>query len=125
PPAHVSVDEIDISPQLKRGRNAVGVIVYHLGVPSFPRMLGRAGLFAESSLGGERVVTDGSWKWREAWWTPSGQRYSIFREFTEILDARREPLGWSEPGFRDTDWKSATHIGPTGSPPWLNPEPRA
>src|SRR5438270_159663 len=60
PPAHISVDEIDISPQLKRGPNAIGVIVYHLGIPSFPRMLGRAGLYAELTLGQESVWTDGS-----------------------------------------------------------------
>src|SRR5205807_7343853 len=65
-----------------------------------------------------------SWRWREAWWSPSGQRYTGFREFTEILDGRKAPPGWTNSGFDDSGWKSAVALGPVGTAPWTNPEAR-
>jgi hypothetical protein len=124
PPAHASYDEIDIAPHLARGPNAVGVIVYHLGVPSFPRMLGRAGLLAQVDLGEQTVVTDASWRWHAGWWESTGERFSRFREFTEHLDARREPIGWATPAFDDHAWKPAVPLGPVGTAPWTQIEPR-
>ncbi len=122
PPAHASYDEIDIAPYLASGPNVIGVIVYHLGVPSCPRGLGRAGLLA--GLGEQTLVTDASWRWREGWWEPTGERFSRFREFTEHLDARREPAGWAAAGFDDHAWKPAAPLGPVGAAPWKQIEPR-
>ncbi len=124
PPSRISVDEIDIAPQLRRSKNVIGVIVYHLGVTSFPRVLGRAGLLAQLDLPGSPIVTDGAWKWHDAWWEPTGERFSGFREFTEHLDARKEPVGWTGPNFDDSHWKPAVPIGPAGTAPWTGMEPR-
>src|SRR5262249_3373886 len=110
PPAHVSVDEIDVAKVLRDGKNVIGVIVYHLGIPSFPRILGRAGLIAELDLPNEKLATDSTWRWRGAWWEPTGEKFSPFREYTEHLDARKEPVGWAAPSFDDNDWKSASEI---------------
>jgi len=124
PPAHVSVDELDVARHLRRGENVLAVVVYHLGIPSFPRVLGRAGLLAQLDLPGQRIVTDSAWRWRDAWWEPTGERFSPFREFTEHLDGRREPVGWSAPGFNDNSWKLAVELGPARTFPWLKPEMR-
>lgn len=124
PPSHISVDKLDVASYLKSGKNAVGVIVYHLGVQSFPRVLGRAGLFAQIDLPGQAVSTDATWKWHDAWWEPTGERFSGFREFTEHLDGRKEQAGWAEPRFDDSAWRAAAEIGPAGTAPWTAMEER-
>ena len=124
PPKNISVDRIDIAPYLKQGDNVLGVIVYHLGVLSFPRVLGRAGLLAQLDLAGRPIVTDASWKWRDAWWVPTGEKFSVFREFTENLDGRWEHEAWNRPEYDDSEWKSAGVIGPVGVEPWTEPELR-
>ncbi len=124
PPKHISVDRIDIAPHLRDGENVIGVIVYHLGLLSFPRVLGRAGLLAQLDLLRRPIVTDASWKWRDAWWVPTGEKFTVFREFTENLDGRWEPTGWSALRFDDSAWKSAVAVGPVGVEPWTQPELR-
>lgn len=142
PPAHVSVDQFDVPVHLTQGENVIGVIVHHLGVPSFPRMLGRAGLLAELTLDGRTISTDDSWLWHDAWWNFTNERFSPFRGFTEELDAGKEPQGWTTGDhpprliamslarprpripFDPSGWKPAVVIGPVGCKPWTNPELR-
>lgn len=125
PPAHASFDQIDVAAHLARGKNVIAVLVYHLGVPSFQTMQGRAGLLAQLDMGDKSVVTDGSWRWRAAWWEPTGIRFTAMREFNEHLDARREPVGWTTTRFDDRTWKRAVAIGPArGTAPWTAIEPR-
>ncbi len=54
----------------------------------------------------EIIASDASWKTVEGPITLS----SIYGG--ESYDARREPPGWSEPGFDDTDWQAAELVEP-------------
>ena len=59
-------------------------------------------------------------RWRElpAEWLPSPQRNSDGGDFVEWVDGRAHPQGWSNPGFDDGAWATATVIGPVGTAPF-------
>src|SRR5665213_3315796 len=60
-----SVDEYDIAPMLRRGKNVISVLVLHWGISTFQYIDAKPGLLAEIHLPGKRtMVTDGSWKSR-------------------------------------------------------------
>ncbi len=124
PPAHASYDELDVSAHLIKGANAIALIVHHMGAPSFQTLMGRAGLLLKLDIPGARVVSDASWRWRDAWWLHTGQLFTRMREYNEHLDMRREPLGWIAAGFADRSWKSAVPFGKPGTAPWTELEPR-
>ncbi|MFM9995554.1 MAG: family 78 glycoside hydrolase catalytic domain [Phycisphaerales bacterium] len=104
----------DVTDQLVEGRNALGAVV----APGW--YSGRAGLFHARQFYGtvpallaqieityangsvERVVTDGSWR------THAGPRLAADLMDGEAHDARADVAGWSEAGFDDSDWSSAT-----------------
>ncbi|MEP6755834.1 MAG: family 78 glycoside hydrolase catalytic domain [Chthonomonadales bacterium] len=120
PPSYICLDEQDVSKYLTSGTNTIAVIAYHLGIPSFPRVQGRAGLFASLSLPDGPVVTDATWKTSKAWWTPSDIKFSPFREYCETLVGADEPTGWTTSKFKDAGWQSAVELGPAGTAPWTH-----
>ena len=40
--------------------------------------------------------------------------------FQEHYDARKEPVGWKEAGFNDSDWHSPVSLGRPPVAPWTN-----
>ena len=103
----------DVTPQLKTGKNAIGVIVgngfhninrerYRKLVITFgmPRMISK--LKITYTDGTEEIIVSGA-DWKCA---PSPITYtSIYGG--EDYDAQLEQKGWNNPGFNDSKWKNA------------------
>ena len=107
---------------LRRGRNVLAVLCHnpYVGTLHGPRVPG--GLWAALQVGSARggwvtVATDRRWRVEAAedfggcaprlYWTAG---------FTEVRDTRREPAGWTEPGFRDGRWARADEVVPRLAP---------
>lgn len=108
----------DITGKLKRGENAIGVVVAHgwysgrVGLMPIRRIYGKTPellihLHVEYENGTQvRVVSDGSWRR-----TKEGPIVSSDVYDGESHDARRELRGWDAPGFDDRTWQTAVVVG--------------
>lgn len=97
----------DATPFLKKGRNAVGVM---LGEGCFK---GRALRFRLTVVcaGGRTIDVAGDGTWKAA----AGPVVEDSPFDGETYDARREAPDWDKAGFKDSGWKAAETIGgPTG-----------
>lgn len=120
-------DTWDLAPHLKKGRNALAVLVHHYGEWTFQYMQGRGGLLAEVVGSGEKPLdrTDASWKaLRSEAWSGGRPRMSIQLGFNEVYDARKAPKEWTTAAFQDKEWPQAVELGPAGMEPWPNLVPR-
>ena len=69
------------------------------------------------------LVSDASWKtlksdaWSEDWKNPA-EMHPLFGDAipTEVVDARRLPFGWEQPGFDDSAWGTSHLIPAVGHP---------
>lgn len=128
-PRRLTYDLFDLAPYLRAGENTLAAYVVYYGSPrSFwqPAVamggLGRSGVLVfEANLGaaGGWLVSDASWKAlkSDAWtedWKKAEELPAMFGDAipTEVVDARRLPFGWEQPGFDDQAWGAAYAIGP-------------
>lgn len=120
-------DTWDLAPHLKKGKNAVAVLVHHYGEWTFQYMQGRGGLLAEVVGSGGKLLgqTDSTWRaLRSEAWAAGRPRMSIQLGFNEVYDARKAPKDWTAVDFEDGSWARAQEIGPAGTEPWPNLVPR-
>jgi alpha-L-rhamnosidase len=120
-------DTWPLAPHLKKGKNAIAVLVHHIGESTFSYMKGRGGLIADvlGSGGLPLAQTDASWKaLRSKAWSSAGPRMSLQLGFNEVFDARQAPAGWKDAAFEDSSWPHAQGIGAAGMEPWPNPVSR-
>ncbi|WP_181803058.1 family 78 glycoside hydrolase catalytic domain [Streptomyces shenzhenensis] len=107
-------ETFDIAPYLVSGRNTVAVLVSYYGratswwhpAPPEGGVNGDACLVLDARLeGADALVTDGSWRVHRstAWSALAASGIPC-----EVLDARKLPVGWTEPGFDDAAWPTAT-----------------
>jgi alpha-L-rhamnosidase len=108
----------DVTDQLQRGKNALGVMLGNGWFNPLPlRLWGHINPRANLTIGEPRlivqlvaefadgtsqtIVTDESWK------VSNGPilRNSVY--LGEVYDARKEQRGWDRPGFDDSDWQQA------------------
>jgi len=113
-------ETFDVTPQLRSGANAIGVILgngrfFGPRPPGGTTTFGYPKLFlqldidyADGTKG--QVVSDESWKI-----TTNGPICANNEYDGEEYDATREMKGWSEAGFDDSAWQSAQIVSP-GSP---------
>ncbi len=110
----------DVSELVKRGENAVGVMLgngfYCLQTPDLfqlekapwrtpPRM--RLHVVVEFEDGStSTLVSDGQWKWS------TGQIQFNCVRGGETIDARKDPGQWLEAGYDDSAWKPALEVAP-------------
>jgi alpha-L-rhamnosidase len=104
----------DVTSLLKRGRNAVGVLLgngwYRGDLPRRRNVYGeRLGLLAQLEIlyedGRTEVVgTDGGWK------AATGPIRMSEIYHGETYDARLEKPGWASPGFDDHDWSAVRTV---------------
>jgi len=116
--ARIFYSTYDVTEQLKRGENVVGVMLGNGWFNPLPlRMWGRLNLREYLPMGRPRfiaqlnityrdgsalsIVTDESWKIYE------GPILSNNIYLGEIYDARKEIEGWHRPGFDDAVWRRA------------------
>ncbi|MBV9866095.1 MAG: family 78 glycoside hydrolase catalytic domain [Abitibacteriaceae bacterium] len=108
----------DITPQLKMGRNAVGVMLGNGWYNPLPlKLWNHLNLREHLTIGQPRVIlqialhfTDGTTQLvasDETWKAGDGPilRNSVY--LGEVYDARREQPGWDLPGFQDSHWQTA------------------
>lgn len=117
-------DEIDVTPLLQQGPNALGVMLgnsFWFNPPSPQERYHKGG--AETNFGTQyllwaqldvedangqhtQIDTDTTWKI-----TPGPVTFSHVYG-GEDFDARRDPPGWDRPGFDDKQWKPASPASP-------------
>lgn len=162
-PRWQSYDTHEVSSAIQPGENVIGIIVFHWGngieAKHSPFLhTSRGGLLCQLEIEDERgnkeyVGTDPSWRSRgaDAWQQNSTVmvkggvvrvRVPVFMDdfnYAEFYDARKEPVGWLDPGFDCSSWEPAIAVrsertlaglkdatyriaGPTH--PWVQLEPR-
>ncbi len=123
---HWPFDEVDLAPLLRPGENVIAVRAYNPGVSCYQYVSqGQAGFLFGMQAGAVCVVSDTSWKSRrQAGVQRDAVPVSIQLFPQEIVDARREPEGWTGPGFDDGAWKAPLVAAMYGGMPWPQTEPR-
>lgn len=109
----------DVTDLIRRGDNAVGVVLGNGWYNPLPlRMWGHLNIREHLELGRPRCIlqlnieyADGSAVQvvsDESWRTAEGPILKNSIYLGEVYDARREIKGWDEPGFDDSAWRSAS-----------------
>lgn len=119
-------DTVDISPFLRKGPNAVAVMVQSLGTSTFQYLHeGYASLILCGKAGKVDLATGEKWKVRRASAYRSVRtRVSIQLGFQEHFDARLDDGTWTLPEFDDRDWTTPQSQRVAGAMPWHDFEER-
>lgn len=130
-PKHQAVDEIDLAPYLRKGRNCLAVLAHHYGESTFHSLeRGGWGFFLDGEIRcrgrkPEPIYTGRHWKGGLARaFNRRTARYTQQLGFQEDFDANREPPDWIKPSFNDRDWPFAEAAGKLDVMPYQHPEPR-
>lgn len=122
---HTYLNEIDVSPFLKEGRNVLAVHTYYQGLVNRVWVSGdnRHGLYLDLMADGRHVVvSDASFR------TARHGAYSEMgivgydTQFMERYDAGAAEVGFERPDFDDTGWTAAV-VHPRGADYALFPQP--
>ncbi|MCX8052679.1 MAG: family 78 glycoside hydrolase catalytic domain [Armatimonadetes bacterium] len=108
-------DTYDITANLTKGRNAIAVLVHHVGEPTYFGPAGSPGLncLAYIQLEGQTIVipTDETWKTiRARDWTDHGDRLGEKLGFQEVYDAGLRIEGWNKARFDEKEWENAVVV---------------
>jgi len=122
-------DEPDLRPHLRRGGNAVALLVRHYGAPTpwwLPTPayaeLGRGGVIMEVD-GLPELSTGAGWRVRRGPWQAMPPLF--FGAPNECVDARELPQGWRQADFDDSGWDEATELRDATVWPGVNAGPPA
>jgi alpha-L-rhamnosidase len=104
PSRETRYNTIDVSALLKQGRNAVAALCYSTDGRAF-----LADIVLVFKDGRRHIVGTGD-RWRvrsgKRWRPPSGYTGGGYYEAPqEFIDAREEPIGWTQPEFVGTGWE--------------------
>ncbi len=118
-------DTVNLAPYLCAGENVIAVRAYHPGVSSFQYVSRHcAGFILEGNAGGQRVVSDDTWRVRRQQGIERGTVPVSIQLFPqEHIDLRIEPQDWTESGFDDAAWDTPFKRM-AYSLPWPSMEPR-
>ena len=114
----------DVTNALRAGaQNVIGVLHYWSG-PGQGKPASAPGLLVEIVIdhadGAREVIgTDGTWREHSAEWLPAPPRNDE-GGFTERVDGRLHPTGWTQPNYRATSWTPVAVIGPVGTKPFTH-----
>ncbi len=123
-PKRYYYDVHDISAKLRRGLNTIAVIAYNYGPENhgvIGQNWGRGGLLMQMEDCGKPILcTDDSWKVIQApqWDQNTTLNCTLYGDFKEIQDTRKEPEGWMENGFDDSTWDTPEVLGPPPVEPY-------
>ena len=121
-PKRPEFDSVDLRPFLKRGSNALVVLVHHYAGAVNGRIMRHApGLTACLVVGGKEILrTDNSWRCSDkTQYRPSPGAWS---SIPDVLDGRLCPLDWTAPTFDDAAWQPAV---PVDGHTWGELQPRS
>jgi hypothetical protein len=118
-PHLVCLDTHELAPHLKRGRNAIGLLIR---VPlrtaheqASQRALGHGGLYVDGEIAcGEETIplrSDARWRCLECYVRPEGPGAERSVETVELHDGTLMPEDWSEAAFDARAWARAREIG--------------
>jgi len=112
-------DTRDIQSYLRAGANVIAAHVYSLATATEDTAKERGLFILEGSVpqAGTSIVLDTNRNWKfliPEMWDPASPRQSWVLHYVEIVDLRKEPVGWMKNGFDDSKWKPALE---QGSPP--------
>lgn len=116
----ITVEEFDVTPQLRPGRNIAVVLHHYWGCPTFQRSPGGdAGVAIDSKF----LKTDAAWHWHDAEEFLHHERQIIGAatkrvRYPVVMDTRVEPLEIHKPGFITSGWEKAK---PKKSASWSAP----
>ncbi len=104
----------DVTELIKPGENSIGVHLYYQGLFNIYLLSADnlCGMMAQLEItyddgSCDTIVSDRSWKYCEcSAYTPS-YVYGYQTQFSEDIDFRKIPRGWTEIGFDCASWKSA------------------
>jgi hypothetical protein len=122
------LDDYDLGPCLRQGRNAIALLILDQGAAHDPsgeiwrRAFARGGLYVdgEISCGQERVLVRSDARWRCLEWNAASGEAPEAEEGpvpVELHDATRMPQQWSTPEFEDREWDRAEELGVGGGAP--------
>ena len=74
------------------------------------------------SAGRPMLATDSSWRVTPAteWQQDAPVNCTLYGDFKEYYDARKEPVGWRSPGFDDSSWSEPSLLGTPPAGPYPN-----
>jgi hypothetical protein len=121
-------DVVEIGPELKKGDNAIAVLVWYWGKSGFSHnSSGKAALLFEADVQGQKVVSDATWKTTvHPAYEPSAAPHPNYRlsEFNVCFDARKDLASWTAVHYNDTSWPLAATFGLPPVAPWNQLEQR-
>jgi alpha-L-rhamnosidase len=121
-PKRPEFDSVNLRPFLKRGSNALVVLVHHYAEAVNGRIMRHApGLTASLEVGGKEILrTDNSWRCSDkTQYRPSPGAWS---SIPDVLDGRLCPLDWTASTFDDAAWQPAV---PVDGRTWGGLQPRS
>ncbi|MEG1545598.1 MAG: glycoside hydrolase, partial [Tannerellaceae bacterium] len=122
-PADTYYDAVEIAPYLKSGENTLAVLVWHFGKGGFSHTSsGTAALLFDATTpdGNLTIASDASWRCAlyEAYSNTDAPHPNYRLAESNIrFDARRELIGWTEPGFAG-ELHPASPVGLAGEAPF-------
>jgi hypothetical protein len=130
-PLFQRTDTHDLRPWLRAGDNVVALLVHVYGVDTswyeaargqWQPVFGDGGFWCEGQArcGAETIEIRSDLEWRLlecAAWARDTPRSNWGLGFIEVHDARRMPVGWSEPGFDDSVWDAVQELTIGAGPP--------
>jgi len=118
-------DEAEIGPYLVKGRNAVALVAYSLGIGNHQYVCAEAGgAILAGRAAGVDISTGPEWRVRRApAYARDAARLTYELGFEESFDARLDDGSWTGARYDDTGWRSP-RLTPAGSMPWHSVEPR-
>jgi alpha-L-rhamnosidase len=126
-PSRYYYDVYDVTPHLRRGKNVLAALCYCYGPVNhgvLGQNWGRGGFILELRAPGEDgeplLSTDGSWRVLQspAWRQDMPLNCTLYGDFKEEDDSRREPEGWLDAGFDDSTWPEPEVLGRPPVEPW-------
>lgn len=121
-PRDTYYDEVDLAPYLLKGKNVIGVLVWHFGKNGFSHNnSGKAGLFFECNTPFFFLISDKTWKStiNPAFQTVSGAEPNYRLSESNILfDARKDLGKWWASDYDDNGWATSMELGCEGDAPW-------
>ena len=122
-PQNIKYDEIDVTPYLQEGQNALAVVIFPSTCITGYAPIGRTGFIFDLATGDMHICSDAGWRNTPALWYGISDLYISFPTgFQEHYDAAKEPVDWK---IKTPDFFRSSHpIGPVGTPPYKKMTPR-
>jgi hypothetical protein len=124
-PTEKTFTRFDLAGKLRPGNNGMAVLAYYRGDDFSDHRAGQPGLIVALNIGGQRIVSDETWKCAPHPAFRSGEmpKVTVQQGFTSCFDAR-DDLPWTDVGFNDREWTTAKIQSAAESGFWKSLRPR-